>query len=404
MEPEDFQKDVRRLRAAILLWCIATLAVFSYVIVSPVTDLVYQYVRADGTSVDITYGPGWYPVTGFVVVNYLLLVIAFSVVADPESPARVDLHQLAVYAAMVGNVLIFITFLFYYLFWINSLFGGYLPFNDFRWPCVYYAEQPQFSPNTIACVAPNEGLSSHNLSPNHSFRMLWVFSVVFFAFSAVHRVFNLSLRRTGAVTRPGEKPLEGEVLAFLVNASNLGFYVYWAAWPLLNTIHTHGYPTLGIPPGPGVFQSTRYNAPWVALALLALNILPPILFQVALTIRKTQFWQVFHFWITIIITIVTFLVFLALVWWLIPLIGYCNSFNSAGSICNDDKWCGKHFADAPDWCNNVTPIPNAGPLLPNSQYVGHIVMTLVFVVYNGISVWLNYRMRKYGIFPDAVEM
>lgn len=404
MEAEDFQKDVRRLRAVILLWCIATLCVFTYVVASPVTDLVYQYPRADGTSVDVTYGPGYYPVTAFIVINYLLLVVAFSVVSDPESPARVDMHQLAVYAAMIGNALVFVVFAVYYFFWINSLFGGYLPFNDFRWPCVYYAEQPDFAPNTAPCLAPNAGLSSHNLTPNHSFRMLWVFSVVFFAFTTVHRVFNLSLRRTGAVTRPGEKPEEGEILAFLVNATNLGFFVYWVAWPLLDTIHAHNYPTLGIPPGPGAFQNTRYNYPWVALAILALNIVPPLLFQVALTIRKTQFWHVFHFWITLVISIISFVVFLALVWWLIPLVGYCNFFNSAGSICNDYRWCCNHFADAPDWCSNVTPCIPSVTLLPNGEYVRHIVMALVFIVYNAVSIWLNYRMRKYGIFPDAVQL
>lgn len=402
MESGDFKQDIRRLRVFILLWCLATLAVFTFVVAGPITDLVYVYQRSDGSSVDITYGPGWYPVTAFVVVNYLLLAITYSVVADPDSPARVDLHQLAVYAAMVGNGIVFVVFAAYYFFWINSLLAGYLPFNDYRWCCVYFLDQIGFCPNTDPCVDPNDGLGSHNLNSNNAFKLIWTFSVVFFAFSTVQRVFNLTLRRTGSVVAPSDKPKEGEILAYLTNASNLGFYVYWAAWPLLNTIHEHGYPTLGIPPGPGPFQSVRYNYPWIALGILGLNLLPPLLFQMSLTIQTTQFWHIIHLWVTIVITIISFVVILVLLWFAIPLVGYCNFFNSAGSICNDYRWCCNYFSDAPDWCPNVTPCPNVGALLlPNADYTAHIILGIVFLIYNGVSLWLNFRMRKYGIFSEA---
>lgn len=400
MRQANLKRDARYIRAFIMFWCIATLIVFSYTLVSPIANLVYIYQRSDGTSVDNTYGLGWWPVTLFIVLNYLLIAIMYSVVTDPDSPARVDLHQIATFAAMVGNALLFVVFLVYYLAYINTSFAGGLPYNDYRWCCVYHLDEPSYCPNTIDCpITP--ALTGGDLRVNNDFRILWIFTVVFFSFATAHRVFNLLLRRTGAVVPPKSKSYEGEILAYLITGSNLGLFVYWVGWPLLDTIHLHGYPTLGIPPGPGEFISTRYNWPWIALGILCLNIIPPLFFMASLTIRNTQFVHITHFWFTVIINIISAVVLFFLIWLLIPLVGYCNFFNSAGSICNDYRWCCNHFADAPDYCSNVTPC-DAGVLLPNAEFVRHIILALVFTIYNGVSIWLNYRMKSYGIFLDAV--
>lgn len=405
MKKSEIQGDVRILRATIVIWTFVFTCVFAYVIAGPVLNLVYIYQDAEGLSVDNTYGPGWYPVTAFIAINYLLLMISWSVVADPDSSGRVDLHQIACYAGMIGNGILFFVFLFYYWFWINSLFGGYLPFNDPRWCCVYFLNQPQFCPNTIPCVAPNDGLAGSNLLMATEFRLIWIFTLVFFTNSWIQRVFNLTMRRAGAVAGPQDNPTEGVILGYLLNLSNLGFVAYWVGWPLLDTIHIYGYPTLGIPPGPGPLIDRRFTTwQWIALAILFLNYLPPVLFQVALTIRTTQYWHKIHFWTTAIVSIITLFVFFYFVYVLIPIpyFGFCNSFTSAGSICNDYRWCCNYFADAPDYCNNVGTCPNMSILLPNHEFVMHIVICIVFICYNSISLWMNYRMRKYGVFPDPV--
>lgn len=400
MEPKDAQRDVRFLRAFVLLFSLLSLIVLTYFVSFPMANLIYVYPRAAGDSVDNRSGFGRIPVTIFFVVNYLVLLLAVSVVADPNSPARVDLHQLATTVALIGNLIVFFICFGYYFFWINSIFAGSLPFNDDRWACVYYGDKPSYSPTTLPCVTPNNGLAGHQLSPNVAFKVLWIFSVVFGFFAMVQRVFNMTLRRTGAVVPPSEAKEEGEILGFVVNGLYLGIVTYWCSTALLNTIHTHGFPTLGIPPGPGTFQSVQYNGPYTALALLCLNIIPPLVFCVALAIRTTQFWHMIHLWTTIVVGIVTTIVLFYLIVLLIPVLGYCNSFNSAGSICNDYQWCCNHFADAPEWCNNVTPCPSDPFLVPNGEYVAHLIYGLSFVALTAVELWLNYRMQRYGVFAS----
>ena len=395
MKKEALKNDKLALRVFLLIFCLVTLICYCYVVAGPILNLVYIYQRADGTSVDTTYGFAWYPVTAFIVTNYLLIVLMFSILADPDNPSRVDMHQILTFITLVFNFVIFVVFLLYRYGFINSAFAGGLPFNDYLWCCRYFIDEPDFCPNTTPCP------DVPDLRPSSEFHLIWTFSVVFFAFATAHRVFNLMLRRTGSVTPPWLKSREGEVLAFFANLAYLGFFAYWVGWPLLNTIHLHGFPTLGIPPGPGEFISVRENFPWIALAITSLNVLPPLLLQASLAVRNlTQWVHKVHFWVSIVVSVISGVVLLYFVALLIPFFGYCNFFNSGGSICNSYLWCCVYFADAPNYCNNVTPCPNVGFLLPNSEYVAHIVMELVFVIAAGVSIWLNFRLRTYQLFTD----
>lgn len=402
MEAAEFERDARNVRVFLFFYAWIALILLIYVAAGPIVDFIHVYPMATGQSANFVGGWAWWPIVIFFAFNFLSIIILQTVIADPDNPARVDLHQIASILAMVANGALLLLFVGYYYFFINTSFGGGVnAFNDARWCCVYHLDHPEQCPNTLDCPGP---INSSDLRVDPNFSILWIWVLVFFIIAILQYVFNLVLRRTGAVvpaTRSNAK--EGEVLGYLMNALQLGLVVYWAAWPLLNTLHLHGYPTLGIPPSPGAFASTRYNHLWVMLALMALNMLPPIVFLCALAIRNTQAFHLLHFWLSIVVSVTTAVVLVVFLWTLIPWAGFCNFYNSPGSICNAYDWCCRFYADAPAYCNNVTPCPNPASLVPNAEFMEHILYAGVFLIMGGVAIWLNYRMKRYGLFVDAAR-
>lgn len=373
----------------LVVWLLYAI-LFTALIVGPVMDL--QYGGLDSTNVYYSslYGWVWWPVALLIGFNYVSLFILLSILMDPNNPARVDIHQIVNLITLVLNILLFaLVWLFYYFIYINTSFSGGEPLNSDVWCCRYY---PTRCPNTIACTP-----EPAQLSPNYQFTAIWIITILMSLFTALMTVANRWLRRSGAVAPPSKGSREGYVLGlfyiFLVGA----LYTYWVAWPLFDTIHTNGYPTMGVPPSsPGTYKSHLYNFLWVQLMIISFNLIPLLAFGAAL-IAKGIFVDL-HMWSQIIMSLANVIVFMILLISMIPYVGYCNSAGSGGSICNDYQWCGKYFADAIDYCANIMPIPGIGWLLPNGEYVQHLLLSLLFSVTSGYGIWTNYRMKAYGIF------
>jgi hypothetical protein len=373
----------------LVVWLLYAI-LFTALIVGPVMDL--QYGGLDSTNVYYSslYGWVWWPVALLIGFNYVSLFILLSILMDPNNPARVDIHQIVNLITLVLNILLFaLVWLFYYFIYINTSFSGGEPLNSDVWCCRYY---PTRCPNTIACTP-----EPAQLSPSYQFTAIWIITILMSLFTALMTVANRWLRRSGAVAPPSKGSREGYVLGlfyiFLVGA----LYTYWVAWPLFDTIHTNGYPTMGVPPSsPGTYKSHLYNYLWVQLMIISFNLIPLLAFGAAL-IAKGIFVDL-HMWSQIIMSLANVIVFMILLISMIPYVGYCNSAGSGGSICNDYQWCGKYFADAIDYCANIMPITGIGWLLPNGEYVQHLLLSLLFSVTSGYGIWTNYRMKAYGIF------
>lgn len=384
--------DSRRVRVIILwVWFIGFI-LYTALIIGPVLDLQYTGITSTNEPYSRLYGWVWWPISLLLIFNFISLFLLLSILMDPNNPARVDVHQIVNVITLVLNIALFaVVWVLYYYFYINTSFSGGEPFNSDVWCCRYF---PGTCPNALPCV-----VEPANLFINYQFKAIWVITILFAVFSSLMHVANRWLRRSGAVAPPGANPREGYLLGlffvFLVGA----LYAYWVAWPLFDTIHTDEYPTMGVPPAsPGPYKSHLYNYLWVQLMILCFNILPVIAFGAALIVEDTLLVNL-HMWSQLIMSVANVIVFMILLLTMIPYIGYCNASNSGGSICNDYQWCGKYFADAIDYCANIMPIPGMGWwLLPNGEYVQHVAFSLVFSLLCGFGLWMNFRMRAYGIF------
>lgn len=355
-----------------------------------VPQLVYQYPVAPGVSTNLTYTLAWWCVAVWVGVNYLLIVILSGAMVERESLPRIDVHLIATVVAVVVNVLAVVLCTVCYFFYMNTSYSGNFPFNDYLWCCVYQIDHPELCPNSITC-SPEPSLSA-----NTEFVVLWIFSGVLLLITLVHLGINRLVIISGAAGSGGASESGGRFMGLVVSFVYQLLFAYWAAWPLFDTIYIHGYPLLGIPPGPGPLASIQYGWQWWFMWLMVFNYLPGLAYTAALQLKKSHLVTAVHFWTSLLVGFVTSVVFLVL---LGILIFDCNYGWTGGSICNDYRWCCQYFAGAVDICGNVTPcIGGAVNLYPNGEFVQHVVFSLIFVFMATVEVWLNYRMIKYGIF------
>lgn len=367
--------DATKIRNLVILASSVHLLAISIFFAFPILDLLY---------------PGdsfiWYILLVYIIANYIYPIIALSTVVEHKSPVRMDLYSVTTTAMIVINCVFFATCGVLYFLYTNTSFSGASPLNDERaWCCHYYLDHPEFCSNTISCL-PNPEMSSN--------ATLWILSAVLVIVTFVHVFFTRLLRISGAVASPSEKnSSEGKLLLIAVSLVYVGIFTYWCAFPLLDTLYMYEYPTLGIPPGPGKFISTLYTWQWFFIWILICNYLPPVISMFTLMMEKSHLLTAFHFWSILLIGILSgicFLTFLGI------LVGDCNWFYSGESICKSYRWCCSHFAVAYELCGNVTPCD--GDLLPNAEFVAHIVCSGVFSMFAFIMIWLNYRMIKYEVF------
>lgn len=382
-------RDAQFTRVFIILFSFAHLALIAYYVAFPLFYLRTSWEVFEAGRVFIGFSWMWWIVFVFVALNLLLPLLLIATVADENNAARVDIHMIVAQVVMIFNFLAIVFFVVVYLFFLNKSYsGGYL-FNDERWCNNFRNEAPGFCPNTL--------VASVGLHAPHEYKVTMALAVVFFILAIVHLATNVIARQTGVVRAPWMNPTEGRVLGFLFALAYIGLFVYWCAWPLFQTLFVHGFPLLGLAPGPGAFVSYLYSYQWWFLWPLALHFAPPLLFLWAAGVQKSVLVTRTHFWATLIVCLLTLL---SLLVWIYVWIADCNWSWAGGSFCNDYQWCSIHFASSSGSkvCPNVAPAPVPGGLGANPEFVQHFVFTILFILMSTVEIWVNYRMQRYGVF------
>lgn len=348
-----------------------------------VIDLIYYFTVSTGYSAFILYSVAWWCILIFVIINYILPMALLTA----TSSTGAEFHFVFSNVTVVLNFIAFVLCIVCYLLFINTSFSGGFPFNDPKWCCVYYLDHPELCPNTDFC--PGDPVT---LYANAQFIIIWIFTGVFFILGLIHLAINQLIQKSGMIPPPTRE--EAINMGLIVSFAYLAIFAYWAAFPLLDTIFINGYPTLGVPPGPGEFVSLRYNYwQWWFVFFLITNIGPPMIYIASISMKPSLLTTSTHFWgslFTGIFASASFFVFLGI------LIFDCNYSWSGGSICNSHLWCCNYFSSYWEICGNVTPC--TVNLYPSSEFIQHLVISLVMAFFAYLMIWLNERMVRYGVF------
>ena len=361
----------------------------------PLLNTVYAWANSTGELVSVNYRASWWFVF-LIGLNVLLPYLSFLVLMNPKQTSRSDLYFVFSILLIFVNVVLIAAFLFYWLFYTDTVYTGKEPFNDYRWCCVYFIDHPELCPNN-ALIPCNPAVASTDLDVNTEFVLHWVASGVFFVFSVFHYAIGRLFHIEGVVTRNPDSKREGLLLGTIFVIINFGVFLYWVAVPLLNTLYINGYPRFAIPPSPNSFESTLYGYQWWMVWLLVLNVFPIGLFVIAMTTNNNFFAPWLHDWTAVIVIILSLIVTLVFggVW-----IFNCNWGYSGESLCADYRWCCVFYAMAPTLCGNTTPC--TADLTINSEFLQHFIFSIVFWVFAGIQIWLNRRLRRYGVFYSKI--
>ena len=373
-----------------IVFGIINIAALCYLCAFPILDLINYQVIYTGES---TYNAyvftwlvfSWWMVLFFIMGNLLLAFVLFAVLADPKNPSRTDVHTIISAIVLAINIVLFVLFTLCFFFLVDTSFSGRSSFNDPDWCKEFALDHPE--------LCTNNHDPSYTTKDNFNFTILWIFSGIEIVFSFIHLAVNRLLRTSGTVGAPGSNPKEGIIMGLGFTFLYLLAFAYWVAFPLLDTIFIHGYPLLAIPPSPGAYYSVLYGWQWWFLWLYSLNLLPPVFFVLCLVYQRNRLFTSLHFWSSVIIAFATFasLILFFVVWF-----AFCNLDWSEGSICNDYQACQVFFVSWVNTCANV--VGTVIGLGSNPQFNQHLLYGFFFLLLTTVQIWLNYRMKKYGVF------
>lgn len=351
-----------------------------------IVDLIYVYPVSNGTSANILYSFAWWCILIFTIINFIQPLSLIGI----YSASTLDFHSAFSFVCLGLNFLAIILCTVCYLFYMNTSYANGFPFNDYKWCCLYFGQNQNLCPNTNFCTT-----DPMSLYANDQFIILWIFSGIFFLNSAVHLALHILIVKAQIVPPPTID--EAKRMAYTIAIVSLILFAYWAAFPLLDTQFIYGYPTMGVPPGPGIFQSYRYTFwQWWFVWFLLTNLGPPLILIGILSFEYQNIYlTAAHFWANMFTGIITSASFFA---FLVILIFDCNYGWSGGSICNSHLWCCSYFSGSYDICGNVTPCPSNPNLYPSAEFIQHLVISLIFAAIAYGNLWLNDKLKKYGIF------
>ena len=347
---------------------------------------------------DTKYSLPWFLIF-LISLNILLPILLLWVMSRPQYTSRADIYFLTTIIMLFINGLILFGFAIDWLSRLtNTDIPGFNPFNDYRWCCVYYKNNPELCSNNVfnLCIP---SVADSDLGVNYEFILHSIMVGVFFILNLAHWLVHTNLHQTGLVRNDLKTKDDGLIFGLVFTFIYAAIFTYWAAFPLLNTIYINGYPRFAITPSPNTFESTLYGFSWVIIFFLVLNILPIATFLWAAASRKSIFTPKFHYWVTVfVIYLSLFTTIVLLLIWAVD----CNNMFSGGSICNSYDWCGEFFANSPTLCPNVTPYSVKPKLTVNNEFLQHIIIAAIFTMFGTIYVWLNKRMKEYRVFYNKV--
>lgn len=390
------RRNIRSVKAFLVVFAVLCFLFFVIWAAFPVLNTLYVWRNTTGVPVNVQYRLSWWMVL-LLGLNLSLPYMAFLVLLKPSSQARADVYFIFSVIMLVVNALLLVGFLLFWAVYTNTVFTGKEPWNDYRWCCVYQLDHPELCPNTPLFPC-NPAVASTDLKVNGEFIWHWVAAGVFFILTIGHWAMHRLLRITGVVKAYRRRNWEGAVLGIFVITVTLGIFLYWASVPLLNTLYIHGYPRFAVPPSPNTFESTRYGGHWWMVWLLTWNIFPIFLFLAAMLAPRTFIVPWLHYWITVVVLLMSLIV--AVVFGIVWLTN-CNYSYSGRSLCKSYEWCCEFFASAPTLCGNTTPCMPEPALYINSEFLQHFIFAIIFCVLCGIQVWVNIRMKHYGVFYQS---
>ena len=373
------EDDTQRVYTFVLLFSLAHIALLIYICGWPVWYLPYLWSNAQGLPVQNTYETvAWWGVWFFIVFNVPLPFLLLGAMADLKNPSRLDVHEIFNMIALFVNLFCVALFSVAYFFLVNTSYSGRYPFNSAQWCCEYFLDAPDLCPNSVACAGP------YSLNPSPEFILLWIFSGVMTFMCLFSIMNNIMLRRNSPP--PTDPKSEAKILGVVLSLGCLVIFLYWAGWPLWYTIYDN--------------QHYLYQWQWVFVVFMVGNGLPPLLFFWALIGNSNTLIINTHLWGTLAIGLLTTA---SLVLFVGVLLGDCNYPWSQGSMCNSPLFCCQYF-DTSILCPNVIPCLQ-GPvsLYPNEVFIQHIVIAVIFMFTAWVQLFLNFRMRRYGVFSTFAK-
>jgi hypothetical protein len=374
-----------------LIFALLNLGIIAYLSAFPILDFINYYILPSGESIYNAYYFtwlvfSWWIVLFFIVGNALLAFILFCVLADPKNPSRTDVHSIISAIVLAINIVVFIALSLCFFFLVNTSFSGRSCFNDLNWCKEFALDHPEL------CSASDYD-ASYVCTDNVNFIIIWIISGIEVIFAFIHLAVNRLVRVSGVVDAPNSNPREGKIMGLVFSFLYIFTFAWYVAFPLLDTIFINGYPLMAIPPSPGPFYTTQYQWQWWFLWLYGGNLFPPIFFILGLIFERNRLISTLHFWGSLIVGFVTLAPF---VLFLVVWFSNCNSAWSEGSICNDYEGCQVFFGNWVNVCDNV--VGSSISLGSNAQFNQILLFGLLFIMLVTVQIWVNYRMRRYGVF------
>lgn len=134
--------------------------------------------------------------------------------------------------------------------------------------------------------------------------------------------------------------------------------------------------------------------------MFLVNVLMGYLLAAAICNNSHPRWSRIHLWFTGLALFANVIFFVALsVMWLFV----CNTSFSAGSPCNDPRWCCNYYADNPKWCPNTIGCPTNPPggsisLQRSEEFLVTWIYSILFIVIAWIHRGVNKELQRAGMF------
>jgi len=357
VKEQEEETNVEQVSGALIIFGWIHVILFAIYCAIVLWDTQFSTLNFAGLNVFYAYTLIWWMLCFVASFNLLLIGFFFTMVAKTTSP---NYHIMFTYISFIVNLLYLAICVVYYFFFINKAYTGDQPFNDGKWCCYYFLDNPNYCYNNAPCsVLPN-------LTTPDIFIWHWAFSGVFVVMSVLHIGANEIARIVKIVRK--ESRYTGIIVAWIY----IIVYAYWAAFPLWDTQF-----------------KVLYSYQWWFVMFLIFNIFPPTLYLLYSNFKKSLLLENIFFWIGGIIT--SFVTFVSLAVFIGVWIFDCNWSSDGDSICDSYQYCCQYLTA---WCPNNMPCPYPTNLQLTSEYAQMMIFSFVFIILTTVLIWTHYRVKR----------